>query len=338
VTDPKSQVTTYTYAADDALLQTVYTNATIATPTVSFTYDPAYPRVATMADAVGNILTWQQQADSNAPTVFRYGYDRADELVAATKWTTDQTPAVLKRYAYAYDFGGNRTSEQIDDAITGATYDAMNRLVSQQAAGGLLFAGTLNEPATVTVGGKPATVNPDNSFSATVPVATGTNTVPIVATDPSGNVRTSQYQVTSSGPTTNYAYDANGSLTADGTRTLEWDARNQLLAINVGSHRSEFTYDGLQRRVREIEKENNIVQSDTRVIWCGEQVCEERAADGISVTRRLFALGEQVGGSAATLSNQRFSRQCARRNRWIVDALGTLCRRSVGSENACLRR
>ena len=92
--------------------------------------------------------------------------------------------------------------------------------------------------------------------------------------------------------------DANGNLTSDGTRTFEWDARNQLVAINVGTHRSEFTYDGLQRRVHMVEKENGVVQSDTKVIWCQTAICEERAADGVTVTRRLFTDGEQGGGAA----------------------------------------
>jgi YD repeat-containing protein len=48
VTDPKDQVTTYTYALDDAVLSTVWTDAAMATPSVSYTYDPIYPRVATM--------------------------------------------------------------------------------------------------------------------------------------------------------------------------------------------------------------------------------------------------------------------------------------------------
>jgi RHS repeat-associated protein len=92
--------------------------------------------------------------------------------------------------------------------------------------------------------------------------------------------------------------DANGNLTADGTRTFEWDARNQLVAVTVGTHRSEFTYDGKQRQVRVVEKENSVVQSDTQVVWCDEQIREERAADGLTVTRRALSLGEQVGGVA----------------------------------------
>jgi RHS repeat-associated protein len=92
--------------------------------------------------------------------------------------------------------------------------------------------------------------------------------------------------------------DANGNLTADGTRTFEWDARNQLVAVTVGTYRSEFTYDGEQRRVREIEKEDGIIESDRRVLWCGREICEERAADGATVTRRAFKHGEQLGGAA----------------------------------------
>ena len=92
--------------------------------------------------------------------------------------------------------------------------------------------------------------------------------------------------------------DANGNLTSDGTRTFEWDARNQLVAVTVGTHRSEFVYDGLQRRVRMLEKDDGVTTADTRVLWCETAICEERAADGVTVTRRAFGLGEQVNGAA----------------------------------------
>lgn len=92
--------------------------------------------------------------------------------------------------------------------------------------------------------------------------------------------------------------DANGNLTSDGTRSFEWDARNQLVAVTVGTHRSEFVYDGLQRRVRQIEQDNGVTTADTRVLWCETAICEERAADGVTVTRRLYAQGEQAAGTA----------------------------------------
>jgi len=429
VTDPKGQVTTYTYNRDDAVQQMTYTNATIATPSVSFTYDPVYARVTAMVDgtgtttyayhpvtsghlgagqvatvdgpltddtitygydevgratsraingveatttydaigrtssetnvlgtftftyignsrrlatitypngqtstydyfghagddrlqtihnkypdattlskfdytydASGNILTGRQQTDSNPPTQYIFGYDPVDQLTSATKETTDPTPAVLQRYVYSYDPAGNRTGEQIGDVLTGASYNGRNQLISEQPSGGLLFGGTVSEPAAVTINGRPATVKADNTFLASVPIGAGTTTATIVATDPSGNVTTKLYDVDSDTSTQTFTYDANGNLTSDGTRTLEWDARNQVVAVNLGAHRSEFTYDGLQRRVREVEKENNVVQSDIRVLWCGTEICEERGADATTVTRRAFRRGEQVAGDVS---------------------------------------
>jgi RHS repeat-associated protein len=423
VTDPKQQVTTYTYFADDRIKDARYTNEQITTPDVAFTYDAAYGRLATMVDgagtttysyqavgslgatkvagvdgplsndtitygydelgrvttraingvgvtwafdalgrvlsevnvlgtfaytydgttnrvatvtypngqtstysyfgnnvdhrlqtihhqypggptlskfdytynAAGNILTWRQQADASAVT-WTYDYDAADQLVAAIK--RDTAPeAILQRYAYAYDPAGNRTVEQIDDLATGASYNDVNELSSQQPAGATVFAGTVSEPAAVTVSGVPAVVTADNRFRVAVPVSAGTNTISITASDGSGNAATQQFQLMSSGTTKTFTYDANGNLTSDGTRTFEWDALNQLVAINVGNHRSEFTYDGRQRRVRIIEKENGVTENDIRVLWCDKQICEERSSDGIAVTKRAFGQGESVMGT-----------------------------------------
>jgi RHS repeat-associated protein len=127
-------------------------------------------------------------------------------------------------------------------------------------------------------------------------VASGTSTASIVATDPSGNQATKQYQLNVTGGSNMLAYDANGNRTSDGSRTFEWDARNQLVAVTIGMHRSEFSYDGLQRRVREVEKEDGVPVSDIKLVWCEDEICEERATDGVTVTRRAFAQGEQVVG------------------------------------------
>ncbi len=156
----------------------------------------------------------------------------------------------------------------------------------------------MSEPATVTVQGVRAATAADQTFQATVPVAAGTNVVSVVATDPSGNSATAAFDVDNLGTPKAFTYDANGNLTSDGTRTFEWDARNQLLAVNVGTHRSEFSYDGLQRRVRVVEKDNGVPQSDTKVVWSDTAICEGRSADGTTVTRRGFSHGEQISGSS----------------------------------------
>src|SRR3954469_23173227 len=288
VTYPNGQTSTYAYYPNsgDHLLQTIHHKYPTGSTLSKFDYT---------YDSVGNILTWTQQADSAAPTVFQYGYDAADQLTSAVQATADLS-GTLKRYAYTYDPAGNRLSEQIDDAVTGASYDVLNRRASQQPAGNLRLRGQINEPAAATINGKPVTVSSDLSFDTTVPATSGTNTLTISATDGSGNQATNVYEVDSSGSSKTFTYDANGNLTSDGARTFEWDARNQLVAVTVGTHRAEFSYDGKQRRVRTVEKENSVIQSDTKVIWCQAAICEDRAGDGVDVTRRLFADGEEVEG------------------------------------------
>ena len=70
-------------------------------------------------DAAGNILTWQQQADSAAPTIWRYGYDAADQLTSAVHQTTDADAGGAEAVrATRTTRPGNRTVEQIDDAVT----------------------------------------------------------------------------------------------------------------------------------------------------------------------------------------------------------------------------
>ncbi len=195
-------------------------------------------------DQAGNILTWLQQADSDPAKAYVLGYDKTDQLTSAVLQTTDPVPAILKRYYYSYDPAGNRTAEQIDDAVTGASHNHMNQLVSQQAGGALAFKGTVSEPANVAVGGHPATVTADNRFEGQAVVPSGTGQVAVTATDPSGNVRTSTYQVSQGATSKSFTYDLNGNTTSDGTRTFEWDAENRLVAVKEGATTiASFTYN-----------------------------------------------------------------------------------------------
>ena len=449
VTDPKGQVATSTYALDDALTQIAYTNAAPATPTVSYTYETSYARLATMVDGtgtttytykaagslgamqvasvdgpltndtitydydelgrpvgrainsvgltlaydalgrlssetnplgmfgytyvgatgrvatrtypngqttsysylgntgdrrlqtihhrkpdastlskfdytydvIGNIQTWTQQADSAAPTVQQFRYDTADQLTGATKQTTDPTPAVLKRFAYAYDPAGNRTSEQIDDALVSASHDNLNRLTSQSVGGAIRIVGTLDEPGRVTVQGKPVTVDAANTFQGTVPVTTGTTTVAVTATDASGNQTTNTYEIDQSGAGSTYTYDANGNLITDGNRSFEWDAENRLVAVNVGTHRSEFTYDGLDRRVHIVEKESGATVRDAQLFWAVAEIIEERLSGG--EVNRFFSDGEQHNGAARYLTRDHLGSI-----REVTDAAGTVVTRN----------
>jgi RHS repeat-associated protein len=233
-------------------------------------------------DKAGNILTWVQQADSDPPKMYDFGYDATDQLTAAILKSTDPVPQILKRYYYAYDSAGNRTTEQIDDAVTGATYNNMNQLVSQQAGGALVFKGTVSEPASMTVGGKPATVTADNRFEGQAVVPGGTGQVAVTATDPSGNTRTSTYQVSQGATSKAFTYDANGNMTSDGTRTYEWDAESRLVAVKEsGATVAGYTYNagGLRASMTTGGVTTSYVLQGTRVV-------EERRSPG-GVTRHF---------------------------------------------------
>jgi YD repeat-containing protein len=279
LTYPNGQQTTWSYLdnANDRRLREIH-NTRPGGATLSrfeYTYDQA-----------GNILTWLQQADSDPAKMYHLGYDNADQLTAAVLKTTDPTPAILKRYYYAYDSAGNRTAAQIDDAVTSASYNNMNQLVSQQAGGALVFKGTVSEPASVTVGGKPATVTADNRFEGQAAVPGGTGQVAVTATDPSGNVRTSTYQVSQGATSKAFTYDANGNMTSDGMKTYEWDAENRLVAVKEGANTiASYTYnkDGLRTS-------KTVAGARTDYIREVDSVVEDRQSAG-AVTRHFQGPG-----------------------------------------------
>ena len=79
---------------------------------------------------------------------------------------------------------------------------------------------------------------------------------------------------------------------------FEWDAKNQIVAVNSGTHRTEFTYDGVWRRVRIVEKENGSIVTDERFVWDGNDIAERRDASTSLVTARLYRHGIEENGAA----------------------------------------
>jgi RHS repeat-associated protein len=143
---------------------------------------------------------------------------------------------------------------------------------------------------------------------------------------------THNYQVNVTGGTPrNYGRDNNGNITSssspDGSgapnATYEWDAADRLIAINIGSHRTEIQYDGLGRRAHVTEKEASTVTSEKRYLWCGNELCEERNAAGGTVKKRLFAQGEErIGGSDA--GTYFYTRDHLGSVRELVDSVGAI--------------
>jgi RHS repeat-associated protein len=186
-------------------------------------------------DVEGQIASWTQDNSAVSRSQrYDFGYDNADQLLTAPLRDTSRKNTLIKQFTYAYDFGGNRTSEKVGTVMTTAVPNDVNEIVSQSG---------------------------------------GTN-------------RT-------------LTYDLNGNLIDDGSsRTFEWDAANRLLAINYTgtSNRSEFTYDGLGRRAKIVEKNGSTVTSTKQFVWNGSSIAEERDASN-AVTRRFYSQGEQIGAA-----------------------------------------
>lgn len=109
--------------------------------------------------------------------------------------------------------------------------------------------------------------------------------------DPAGNRLTEALN----GTTTNSVYNTLNEISFT-TATLpslnyEWDANNRLTAINNGAQRTEFTYDGLGRRVRVIEKMNEFEVSNHCYLWDGLAIRERRDASGEVPQQRYLAGG-----------------------------------------------
>ena len=117
--------------------------------------------------------------------------------------------------------------------------------------------------------------------------------------DPAGNRLTEQVDAT----TRQFSYNALNQLTSvegdDGIAgTYQWDAEQRLVSVTSGDQTTEFTYDGLGRRVGILQSVNAVEVSNRRFVWCDNAICEERTPDGI-VSKRFFDQGMKIESGAA---------------------------------------
>jgi len=253
-------------------------------------------------DAGGRISNWTRQLATQSDQ-YVLGYDALGQLTHATQTSGANT---LSKSDYSYDDARNRISAQIGDGLTNTLSDQTNDPISTQGGGPVRFAGQLSKPATVTVAGVNAAVDSRNRFEAKINLSPGSQTVPVIATDPSDNSTvTHNYQVNvMAGATRSYTRDNNGNITSstspDGSgapnAAYEWDAADRLAAITIGTHRTEIEYDGLSRRLHVTEKDSGNITSEKRYVWCGHELCEERNATDGAVVKRFFRQGEQRFG------------------------------------------
>jgi RHS repeat-associated protein len=199
----------------------------------------------------------------NGQTMERsYGNTLQDLLLQRITHTAGATP--ISEFLYGRDITRGRLTTwsqqagaQSPDLFT-LGYDAVNQLLS----------------ATVTNAG-----NLVNTFAYSY--------------DPTGNRLTEQVGASNYTSTYNGLNEIRTTTAPGATRTNEWDGVNRLVAVIVGNQRTEFTYDGLSRRVGIRQLVNGSEVSHRRFVWCGRQICEERDAAGV-VVKRFFPQGMKL--------------------------------------------
>ena len=191
-------------------------------------------------------------------------------------------------------------------------------------------------PATITLSNATATRTAsvaNGLWEATMPVTSGSNSIALSATEtnftpgtnPQTTTGTIQVNVTAE-PARSFTYDANGAMIDNGAgQTYEWDAAQRLVAINyAGGARSEFSYDGLGRRTKIVEKNGSGTVTSTKMfVWDGMEIAEERDGNN-AVTKRFYPHGMQTLNSQQQTLNFYYTRDHLGSLRELTDSTGAL--------------
>ncbi|HLH57089.1 MAG TPA: RHS repeat-associated core domain-containing protein [Verrucomicrobiae bacterium] len=372
--DAAGQQTLFDYYPDNSLKRVSYFNAAVATPPVSFTYDPDYLRVTGVQDGAG-ASTYSYYPITSSPTLgagkvqsvsgplpnslVTYQYDELGRVLNRTINGVGQNVVydplgrvtsatnILGTFRYSYVNATARPDaivfpngqSNVFSYYNGTGDERLKQISNFKPDGSLLssFGYTYNSDGEITSWTNQWDTLPLKAWALTYDSANQLTAA--VRTDGQVALSTNSYTydnagnrlaVAANGVTNLFSYNAlneivSGEPGPNGAVTYEWDAAKRLSAINQGTHRSEFSYDAMNRRVRQVEKSNGLVVLDHYFLWCGDQVCEERDSTGGNVVRRFFAQGENVVGPGTT--NLYYTRDHLGSIREAMDSAGTLVAR-----------
>jgi RHS repeat-associated protein len=224
LTYPDGTVVTYSHDAVGRM--------TALSPTASggggsygFTYDNAGRRTA---------LTFPNAATGT------YTYDTASRLLGLT-WNTS-APALLASQTYVFNANSDITSTTATNGLTGTRtygYDQHSRLISRTTTGAL---NTGYGAATWTL----------DSVGNRISTSSGGGSPNAYTLKPN---QLNQYATVGS---STLSYDTRGNLTADGTRTLAYDADNRLKQATLGAATVDYTYDFAHRLAKRTQSGSSV--------------------------------------------------------------------------------
>jgi RHS repeat-associated protein len=333
--DEKAQNTFYEYYTDNNLKRVSYPNATVATPTVTYSYDPDYNRLASMQDGIGTtswkyspvgVLGALQVSEVDGPwpnEAVTYSYDHLQRVTNCiingisqafaydSLWRITNVVNALGAFAYSYDAAtarmedvsypnGQKSHYEYFDNMGDRRLQRITHtkpdlsLISRFTYGYNRVGNITNWIQEMNVLTETWGIGYDDAdqLLSVIDDQGGTNFLTYnYGYDPTGN----RVFETTNGTQRSFQYNALNELVAssDGSTTnvsYEWDGEQRLTAINAGTNRSEFSYDGLGRRTQIIEKANGLSVSVTRFVWCANEMCQERTNDN-SLTKQYFSQG-----------------------------------------------
>ena len=88
-------------------------------------------------------------------------------------------------------------------------------------------------------------------------------------------------------------------------------------------HETHFRYDGLDRRVGIVEKENGVEQSNLTFIWDGTEIVQKRASDGSTIQRNYFSNGFSAHSAPSAVQHYYYTKDHLGSIREVVASDGT---------------
>jgi len=230
-----------------------------------------------------------------------------DKIGQLTSWSAEEATGVPRQneqLGLGYDPAHNLHTRINGGLSQTFTTDAANQLNSVGRTGGFTLDGAMPVPTTgITVNGQAAQVYGDFTFACTnLTLSNGNNTFTIVATNLYAAIANSTVALNLP-QSVSLGNDNNGNLTNDGALSFAYDCENQLTNVTLaGNWRSDFIYDGLNRR--RIERDYTWVSgawsktNEIDFVYDGLLLVQERTTNGNVIV--TYTRGSDQSGSLSS--------------------------------------
>jgi RHS repeat-associated protein len=328
VTDRKGQISLRRYDVVGNLYW-IGIGATVAAPdayesTIELHYDLAN-RLTSVVDSANGTISYEYDGldrlkkETTQSGVVQYDYD------AASRPTLTTPPAGQAPIEYAFDSANRLQEIRSAGDVVHFTFDNANQPMRVQLRTGLVTDYEYDEARQLKGINYSSAAGPIGNLSYDYDslgrvIHLGGSLVGLnLPAAMSGAVYNDHNQlITWNGAS--YSYDENGNLSADGTRSFTWNARDELVQISGGSTSAQFSYDAWGRRTRK-----SVNSAATKYVYDGPNIVQERSDDGSLRASFLPGFGmDEMYGRTRDSAKTEYLTDSLGSTIAIADASGTL--------------